>query len=50
VSQLTRRDWLALTLGATGALALSPAELAARPQGGNSVQPRLLTRAIPSSG
>ena len=50
--ELTRRDWLSLTLGATGALALSPAELAARPQGGqgNGVQPRLLTRAIPSSG
>ena len=52
MSELTRRDWLTLTLGATGALALSPAELAARPQGGpaNSAQPRLLTRAIPSSG
>jgi aryl-alcohol dehydrogenase-like predicted oxidoreductase len=42
VSELTRRDWLTLTLGATGALALSPAELFS--------QQKLLTRAIPSSG
>ena len=42
MSELTRRDWLTLTLGATGALALSPAELFS--------QQRLLTRAIPSSG
>jgi aryl-alcohol dehydrogenase-like predicted oxidoreductase len=42
VSNLTRRDWLTLTLGAAGALALSPAQLAS--------QQRLLTRAIPSSG
>ena len=40
--ELTRRDWLTLTLGATGALALSPAELFG--------QQRLLTRPIPSSG
>jgi aryl-alcohol dehydrogenase-like predicted oxidoreductase len=42
VSEITRRDWLALTLGGTAALALKPAELFA--------QQRLLTRAIPSSG
>jgi aryl-alcohol dehydrogenase-like predicted oxidoreductase len=42
VSELTRRDWLTLTLGATGALALSPADLFGQQQ--------LLTRAIPSSG
>jgi aryl-alcohol dehydrogenase-like predicted oxidoreductase len=42
VAELTRRDWLTLTLGATGALALSPAELFS--------QQKLLTRAIPSSG
>jgi aryl-alcohol dehydrogenase-like predicted oxidoreductase len=42
LSNLTRRDWLTLTLGAAGALALSPAQLAG--------QPRMLTRAIPSSG
>ena len=40
--ELTRRDWLTLTLGATGALALSPAEL--------FDQSRMITRAIPSSG
>ena len=39
---LTRRDWLALTLSGTAALALPPAEIFA--------QQRLLTRAIPSSG
>jgi aryl-alcohol dehydrogenase-like predicted oxidoreductase len=39
---MTRRDWLALTLGSTAALALQPGNLFA--------QPRLLTRAIPSSG
>jgi aryl-alcohol dehydrogenase-like predicted oxidoreductase len=42
VSELTRRDWLTLTLGATGALALSTADLFG--------QQKLLTRAIPSSG
>jgi aryl-alcohol dehydrogenase-like predicted oxidoreductase len=42
VSDLTRRDWLTLTLGAAGALALSPAQLVG--------QQRMLTRAIPSSG
>jgi aryl-alcohol dehydrogenase-like predicted oxidoreductase len=42
VSELTRRDWLALTLGTAGALALSPVQLFG--------QPPLLTRAIPSSG
>ena len=43
MSDLTRRDWLTLTLGAVGALALSPAPLAGQSQ-------RLLTRAVPSSG
>jgi hypothetical protein len=42
VSDMTRRDWLALTLGSTAALALQPGDLFA--------QPRLLTRTIPSSG
>jgi len=42
VPDLTRRDWLALTLSGTAALALPPAEIFA--------QQRLLTRAIPSSG
>jgi aryl-alcohol dehydrogenase-like predicted oxidoreductase len=41
---LTRRDWLTLTLGAGGALALDPARLRLLAQ-----QP-LLTRAIPSTG
>jgi aryl-alcohol dehydrogenase-like predicted oxidoreductase len=41
VSELTRREWLALTAGAAGALALPPAQLFG--------QQRLLTRAIPSS-
>ena len=41
MSELTRRDWLALTLGATAALALDRRELFA--------QQRLITRAIPSS-
>src|SRR5690349_8535417 len=40
--EMTRRDWLAMTLGATASLALRPGELLAQ-------QP-LLTRAIPSSG
>jgi aryl-alcohol dehydrogenase-like predicted oxidoreductase len=39
---LTRRDWLALTLGTSAALALDYKQLLA--------QQRLLTRAIPSSG
>jgi aryl-alcohol dehydrogenase-like predicted oxidoreductase len=39
---LTRRDWLALTLGGTAALVWPPAAM--------SAQQRLLTRAIPSSG
>jgi len=39
---MTRRDWLALTMGGTAALALQPSEIFA--------QQRLLTRAIPSSG
>jgi aryl-alcohol dehydrogenase-like predicted oxidoreductase len=39
---MTRRDWLALTLGGAAALTLDPRELFA--------QQRLLTRAIPSSG
>jgi aryl-alcohol dehydrogenase-like predicted oxidoreductase len=42
VTELTRRDWLALALSGTAALALNPAALVA--------QQRLLTRAIPSSG
>lgn len=42
MSQLNRRDWMALTLGAGAALALDPKALFA--------QGRLLTRAIPSSG
>ncbi len=42
MSDMTRRDWLALTLGGTAALALPPGEIFA--------QQRLLTRAIPSSG
>jgi len=42
VSPLTRRDWLALTLGTTASLALRPADLFG--------QQRLITRAIPSSG
>jgi len=42
VPDLTRRDWFALTLSGTAALALPPAEIFA--------QQRLLTRAIPSSG
>lgn len=41
---LTRRDWLTLTLGAGGALALDPARLRLLAQ-----QP-LLTRAVPSTG
>lgn len=42
MSQLNRRDWMALTLGAGAALALDPKGLFA--------QGKLLTRAIPSSG
>lgn len=42
MSQLNRRDWMTLTLGAGAALALDPKALVA--------QGKLLTRAIPSSG
>jgi len=42
VLELTRRDWLALTLGAAGACSWRTAQLFG--------QQRLLTRAIPSSG
>jgi aryl-alcohol dehydrogenase-like predicted oxidoreductase len=43
VPMLTRRDWLALTLGAGAAGAIGHIPMLAQ-------QPRLLTRAIPSSG
>ena len=42
MTTLTRRDWLALTMGAGAALAFDPQQLLA--------QGKLLTRAIPSSG
>jgi len=42
VLELTRRDWLELTLGAAGACSWRTAQLFG--------QQRLLTRAIPSSG
>jgi aryl-alcohol dehydrogenase-like predicted oxidoreductase len=43
VTEISRRDWLAMTLGAGAAMALDPSRLFA--QGG-----KLITRAIPSSG
>jgi aryl-alcohol dehydrogenase-like predicted oxidoreductase len=42
MTEITRRDWLALTLGATASLALKPADLFG--------QQRLITKAVPSSG
>lgn len=42
MGEMNRRDWLAMTLGASASLALSPGDLFA--------QQRLLTRAVPSSG
>jgi aryl-alcohol dehydrogenase-like predicted oxidoreductase len=40
--EITRRDWLAMTLGASASLALNPVSLFG--------QQRLLTKAVPSSG
>src|ERR1044071_3578082 len=42
MSEMTRRDWLAMTLATTASLASRPANLFG--------QQRLLTRAVPSSG